>query len=301
MMGCSGVKYLPAHQEIAAAATAVAENPANRPAVNMLARQGVVLPPEHLALLTSRYWGSGGVKLTVGFLEPIQDDLANRIVSHMNAWNQYANVRFTRSATSPQVRITRSGDGYWSYLGTDIQHIPANQPTMCLEAFTMQTPESEYHRVVRHETGHTLGFPHEHLRAQIINRLDPEKTIAYFMQTQGWSRQMVIDQVLTPLDESQLKETSAADEQSIMTYQLPGIITKDGQPIVGGTDIDANDQQFVATIYPKPSAPPPPPPPGPPKKGPSEFLLNLAVNVAEAGGWKVTTSTDPAKRAVIGQ
>jgi len=54
--------------------------------------------------------------------------------------------------------------GYWSYLGTDILHIPKNRPTMCLENFSMDTLESEYKRVVRHETGHTLGFPHEHMR-----------------------------------------------------------------------------------------------------------------------------------------
>ncbi len=36
----------------------------------------------------------------------------------------------------------------------------------------MQTPESEYHRVVRHETGHTLGFPHEHMRKELVEKID---------------------------------------------------------------------------------------------------------------------------------
>ncbi len=262
-IGCH-VRYVAADQVIPAAVTAIAQNPGNAPATNMAAGTGVTLPAEHLAVLTSRYWGAKGVKLTVGFTEQIQDDLANRLLSHMNAWSQYANVEFTRTKTDPQVRISRGGGGYWSYLGTDILHIPANQQTMNLEGFTMQMPESEFIRVVRHETGHTLGAPHEHMRPAIINRLDPEKTIAYFMATQGWSRQMVIDQVLTPLDESTLKETTAADEASIMTYMLPGQITKDGRPVVGGTDIDANDQAFIGTIYPKAVVPPPPPPPGPP-------------------------------------
>jgi hypothetical protein len=30
------------------------------------------------------------------------------------------------------------------------------------------TPDAEFYRVVRHETGHTLGFPHEHMRKEII-------------------------------------------------------------------------------------------------------------------------------------
>ncbi len=36
-----------------------------------------------------------------------------------------------------------------------------------------------------------------------------------------------------------------------MCYQIPGSITKDGKPIIGGNDIDRSDQAFVGTVYPK--------------------------------------------------
>ena len=62
------------------------------------------------------------------------------------------------------MRISRGGGGYWSYLGTDVLLIPKNRQTINVQGFTMNTPESEYRRVVRHETGHSLGFPHEHMR-----------------------------------------------------------------------------------------------------------------------------------------
>lgn len=117
----------------------------------------------------------------------------------------------------------------------------------------MTTADSEFHRVVRHETGHTMGFPHEHMRRELVNRIDPQKAIKYFGQTQGWSEQMVRQQVLTPLDEGSLIGTAHADPKSIMCYQIPGILTKDGQPIVGGTDIDPSDYAFAAKIYPKPT------------------------------------------------
>ena len=55
---------------------------------------------------------------------------------------------------------------------------------------------------------------------------------------------------MTPLDESTLMGTPA-DQDSIMCYQLPGIITKDGQPIIGGADIDETDYAFAGQIYPK--------------------------------------------------
>jgi hypothetical protein len=122
---------------------------------------------------------------------------------------------------------------------------------MNLEAFSMETPDSEFHRVVRHETGHTLGFPHEHMRRELVELIDAEKAIEYFKRTQGWSAEDVREQVLTPIDESALIATRRADSESIMCYQIPGIITKSGAPIIGGLDIDAQDYAFTAKVYPK--------------------------------------------------
>jgi hypothetical protein len=170
----------------------------------------------------------------------------------MNAWGNWANVEFVETASDAQVRIDRApGEGYWSYLGTDILSINPNQKTMNLDSFSMNTPDSEFYRVVRHETGHTLGFPHEHMRSEIVDRIDPEKAIAYFMQTQGWSRDQVIAQVLTPLDSSALTATQNADPDSIMCYWLPAEIMKDGVAVPGGKDVDAMDAQFAASVYPK--------------------------------------------------
>jgi hypothetical protein len=126
---------------------------------------------------------------------------------------------------------------------------------MNLESFTMNTPDSEFYRVVRHETGHTLGFPHEHIRREIVDRIDPEKAIAHFMQTDGWSRDQTIAQVLTPLDNSALVATQNADAESIMCYWLPADIMKDGVAVTGGKDIDAMDAQFAASLHPKQAGP----------------------------------------------
>jgi hypothetical protein len=214
---------------------------------------------ERLALDVTRYWSRNGVNLTVGFIDTPDAALRNRIVEHMNAWNKTANVCFVESNTDPQVRIARwtavdaRGDsGYWSNVGTDILLIARDRPTMNLEAFTVTTPDSEFYRVVRHETGHTLGFPHEHMRKAIIDRLDGEKVIAAFMRTQGWSRQEVIDQVLTPLEEASILGTDWTDETSIMCYHIDGALTIDGKPVSGGTDINDLDYSFAACVYPKP-------------------------------------------------
>jgi hypothetical protein len=125
---------------------------------------------------------------------------------------------------------------------------------MNLDSFTMQMPESEFHRVIRHETGHTLGCPHEHMRRELVDRIDEEKAIEFFGETQGWTPEDVCQQVLTPIEDGSLIKTAHADPNSIMCYQIPGTITKDGQPIIGGLDIDESDFQFMASIYPKPGA-----------------------------------------------
>jgi Astacin (Peptidase family M12A) len=253
------IKLLPQDQWISAAQQAITINPANAPAYRMLQQviPHAVIPPEHLALLTQKYWGRSGVRLSVGFLDNPPADLRARILSHMNAWDATANVQFVETGGSAQVRIARtSGQGYWSYLGTDILSIPADQQTMNLDSFSMTTADSEFYRVVRHETGHTLGFPHEHLRSEIVARIDREKAIAYFMASQGWSRDQVIAQVLTPLDNSALIATADADPRSIMCYWLPASIMTDGVAIPGGSDIDSMDAQFAASVYPRPLPPP---------------------------------------------
>jgi hypothetical protein len=247
---------LPQEQWMAAAETAVRINPANKPNTHQFtAGLGEVMPPEHLALLTAKRWPTSGVSLTVGFIETVDPALRARILSHMNAWGAYCNATFAETTVNPQVRISLQGNGYWSFLGTDILHIAAGQPTMNLQGFSMSTPESEYHRVVRHETGHTLGFPHEHLRVEIVNRIDPTKAKAYFLANDGWDAATVTAQVLTPIPYSALIATAQPDQYSIMCYWLPASIMKDNVAVAGGTDIDAQDQAFAAMVYPKPKTP----------------------------------------------
>ncbi len=238
---------------VPAARIAREHNAANMPPMeHIYAHTGMEPTEEFIAVVTSKYWKTDGVRLTVGFMDNPPKALRTRILSHMNAWNKTANVQFVESDTDPQVRISRGKGGYWSYLGTDILLIDKDKQTMNLEGFTMKTPDSEFHRVVRHETGHTLGCPHEHMRKKLVDRIDPAKAIKYFGATQGWSPEQVRRQVLTPLDPSTIKATSVADENSIMCYHIPGGLTKDGKPILGGTDIDASDYAFMGKVYPKP-------------------------------------------------
>lgn len=284
-IGCQ-VRLLPADKEPLAAETARAINPANGPPDLAVSKLWGDTPPlkEELAFLTSRYWGTDGVQLTVGFLDNPDAATRRKILEHMNAWGQFAKAKFLETASSAdaQVRIARAADGYWSYLGTDILTVPRGQPTMNLQDFTASTPESEYLRVVQHETGHTLGAPHEHLRAELVALIDPAKAIAYFRRTSGWSESVTRSNVLTPLEERSLLGSTPADPVSIMCYSLPGSIMKDGKPLQGGADFSPADKAWAARIYPLPTPPPPPPPP--PGNGPLALSVDPVAKVLSWSG-----------------
>jgi hypothetical protein len=245
-------KMLPKRLLIASARTARTVNPANAPAFGPFAMVAAspIIDPMHIAVLTQKYWGPKALRLTVSFMEQTAPDLRARVISNMNAWNQTANVSFVETQQTGDVRISRGDGGYWSYLGTDILHIPKMRQTMNLQGFTMDTPDSEYKRVIRHETGHTLGFPHEHMRKQLVALIDPQKAYDYFLRTQGWDKTTVDQQVLTALDDASIMATPP-DQDSIMCYQLPREITKNGLPIRGGLDINPTDFAFAGKIYPK--------------------------------------------------
>ena len=234
-------------------------NPANADEQRVLARTPVGRRggPRRLAVLIGHKWPETGVRLTVQFLDNPSRDLRARILLHMNAWSKTTNVQFVETASVGQVRIARLDapeelSGYWSYVGTEILGIEEDQPTFNLEGFTMRTPEAEFRRVVRHEAGHTLGFEHEHMRADLIRKIDRRKAIAYFDRTEGWTAQETIEQVLTPLAKKSIMGTTESDPHSVMCYQIPAEITKDGKAIPGGKDITPKDYEFAAKIYPIP-------------------------------------------------
>jgi len=253
-------KSLPLHKFEAAERRALEINPDNELERRTVERTPIGRRggPRRIAVVIARKWPKKGVRLSVSFMDTPSAALRNRILKHMNAWGEQANVLFSETQGIGQVRIARLDSpedmaGYWSYLGTEILEAPEDEPTLNLDSFTMKETEAEFRRVVRHEAGHTLGFDHEHMRSDIVNLIDRKKAFAFFDRDQGWSREEVEEQVLTPLAKKSIMGTKESDPLSIMCYQLPGAIMKNGKPIRGGNDINANDFAFAKSLYPKPS------------------------------------------------
>lgn len=253
-------KVLPASRTEASVRRSIEINPANAVEHRRVTRStiGQTGGARRIAVVVGRRWPATGVRLSVQFLDNPKADLRTRIMSHMNAWGEKANVRFSETTGQGEVRIARSDDpeyaGYWSYLGTEILDAEPGEPTLNLEGFTMRVSEAEFRRVVRHEAGHTLGFDHEHMRADLVKRIDRAKAIRFYDKDQGWTRKEVEEQVLTPLSARTIMGTQESDPVSIMCYQISGAITKDGKEIPGGTDINERDAAFAASLYPMPVA-----------------------------------------------
>jgi hypothetical protein len=251
-------KTLPIARMEAARRRAIAINPDNAAGERRVRRTPVGRDggPRRIAVLSARKWPKSGVRLSVSFMDRPTRELRSRILLHMNAWGTRANVLFAETEGTGQVRIARldrpaNVAGYWSYIGTEILEIADDEPTLNLEGFTMRTSDREFRRVVRHEAGHTLDFEHEHMRTDIVSRIDREKAIRYFDRTEGWTLQEVDEQVLTPLAKRSLMGTTESDPLSIMCYQLPASIMKDRKAVPGGEDINQRDAAFAATIYPQ--------------------------------------------------
>jgi len=250
-------KSLPLDKLDAAAKRAVEVNPENERERRIVTRTPVGMRGGALriAVVVGRKWPSTGVDLSVSFMDNPAKALRSRIVKHMNAWGKSASVVFRETQGTGQVRIARldsppDSAGFWSYIGTEILEINENEPTLNLEGFTMRTTDAEFRRVVRHEAGHTLGFDHEHMRSDIVKRIDRAKAIAFYDKDQGWTPEEVKEQVLTPLAKRSIMGTAEADPVSIMCYHLPAAIMKDGKAVKGGTNFNPRDRAFAASLYP---------------------------------------------------
>lgn len=239
---------LPEEHIIPAAQRAIELNPKNAPNGHT---SGVRMT-QRLALMTSKKWPSP-VRLKVEFMEQTSPQLRTRIVGHMNAWSQYCDVEFREDMKNAQatVRITLLGKEYKSAVGTDIKTRNPKNPTMWLGGFTMNTLESEYRRVVRHETGHTLGFRHEHLRKDIVKWIDKDKAYAYYGSgPNGWDKPKIDANVLTGIDEKVLTATKEVDGDSIMCYFIGDLLTAKAPHFVGGRDISPKDAKLAREVYP---------------------------------------------------
>jgi len=167
-----------------------------------------------------------------------QHDLVKK---HAPEWTEHANLNFEfTDDPNAEIRISfDSGDGAWSYVGTDNQNIPIHAATMNLGWVDRG--------VILHEFGHMIGLGHEHQ--------NPDGGIVWNEQAvidslagppNFWSPEQTRHNVLRKYSADQIHGTNF-DPNSVMLYEFPGSWT---QNMPGGTqgndDLSEVDKSFIA-------------------------------------------------------
>jgi hypothetical protein len=261
-------------------------------------------PAAHLASWTAKRW-SPGATIRVAFLDGTAEQKA-AVRRHAATWSQYAAIAFAFDSdpATAEVRVAFPGDygDYWSAIGTDCKDRTSFPAETVHLAFPPGTADDEYRRVIVHEFGHVLGFVHEHQSPAETIPWNRPAVYAWYGQTQGWSPQMIDQQVLMPLSSLDIRDFSPWDKGSIMEYPIPAELVTDPSYAVGwNSTLSPTDIARAALWYPGPTTVPPPgqPPVTPPPVRPPEpqtFALNP---VSRMGAYTITVPlSEPATVAL---
>jgi serralysin len=121
-------------------------------------------------------------------------------------------------------------------------------------AINDRTSEKEFARTILHEFGHALGMVHEHQSPVNGIPWDETKVYNYYRTHYRWNRKMVKSEVLRRYNVTNTN-FSEFDPDSIMLYEVPSTVTKDGSSIRGQSNkLSPKDKSFIAKLYPRDSA-----------------------------------------------
>ncbi|MBL8329318.1 MAG: pre-peptidase C-terminal domain-containing protein [Rubrivivax sp.] len=162
-------------------------------------------------------------------------------------WEAVANLKFVWD-NSPQAEIRiafDTGDGAWSYVGTDAKGIPFDQPTMNLGF--------EDGGTAAHEFGHAIGLAHEHQNPN--GGIQWNEAVVIREMAKGpnfWDEPTTRHNILKRYSAEQINGT-AFDPDSIMLYFFPAEWTLNGIATKANSTLSTVDKAFVAgaKMYPR--------------------------------------------------
>jgi serralysin len=217
---------------------------------------------EALALITGKKWQNG--RTIKVFFESTASGVVERVKPYFLRWTEVANIGFewVTDRMQSDIRVGfRSGDGSWSYLGTDCLTVRKSSITINFGWLTPDEDEQEYQRVVLHEVGHALGAIHEHQNPSGGIPWDKPAVYKYYGGPPNyWDKATIDHNIFERYSEGQTNFTDF-DRLSIMAYPIDNSLTIGDFFVPFNLNLSQQDRAFMAWCYPKPQEPPPPPPP----------------------------------------
>ncbi len=202
------------------------------------------------AIVFQKKWPAGR-PITIRFLEG-DPNIQAKVKEKALDWTNYGNLKFQFvNDKDADIQIAfQQGAGSWSFIGTDANTIPPNEPTMNFGWFDETTPDEEFSRTTKHEFGHALGCIHEHQNPAGGIKWNKE---AVYKDLGGppnnWDRETIDHNIFQRYSKT-ITQYTDVDPRSIMTYHLPAHWTIDhmsfGENVFDLSDID---KKFIKQQY----------------------------------------------------
>jgi hypothetical protein len=181
-----------------------------------------------------------------------QRNLAKRF---MPVWSAYANLHFEFSDDpDAELRVSFAGAGSWAMQGAQALkfNFIGNQANINFGWVRGNTNMIEAERSILHETGHILGFGHEHQNpAGKIPWNLPEVYRVFSGPPNHWSKAEIDMSILRTWDPATYPSPKPYDRHSIMMFAVPEGLTTGKDAYFGDNPaLSEGDKRFAALLYP---------------------------------------------------